>query len=175
MPCMKFLFVRPDVCHRLLSDSTSRWTPLPLTKRFPLSGLTRDLHPLDNKHAEHTPEKPPNIQRLFILYDAYPYTYHPRSHLKSSHRPPLFPRVSRSCACDDYPVQYFVLKNIVAKLRRQWISVCFLIFYLDEKFSDRKNTEGRVQTYKRDGRMYKCPARRLVQKYKQYKIYRYKK
>lgn len=29
MPYMRFLFVRPRVCIRLLSDSTSRWTPLP--------------------------------------------------------------------------------------------------------------------------------------------------
>ena len=28
MPYMKFLFVRPDVCRQLLSDSNSRWTPL---------------------------------------------------------------------------------------------------------------------------------------------------
>ena len=29
MPYMRFLFVRPRVCFRLTSDSTSRWTPLP--------------------------------------------------------------------------------------------------------------------------------------------------
>ena len=52
MPCMKFLFVRPDVCRRLPSDSTSRWTPLPWAMRFPLLGLARDLHPLAN--AERT-------------------------------------------------------------------------------------------------------------------------
>ena len=28
MPYMRFLFVRPGVCYCLLSDSTSRWTPL---------------------------------------------------------------------------------------------------------------------------------------------------
>ena len=52
--CMKFLFVRPDVCRRLPLDSTSRWTPLPWAMWFPLLGLTRDLHPLDNAHAERT-------------------------------------------------------------------------------------------------------------------------
>ncbi|MGO5016369.1 hypothetical protein ACTQ3T_06140, partial [Segatella copri] len=36
------------------SDSTSRWTPLPLTMQFPLLGLARDFHPLDNAHAERT-------------------------------------------------------------------------------------------------------------------------
>ena len=39
---------------RLPSDSTSRWTPLPLTMQFPLLGLARDFHPLDNAHAERT-------------------------------------------------------------------------------------------------------------------------
>ena len=52
--CMKFLFVRPDVCRQLPSDSTSRWTPLPWAMRFPLLGLARDLHPLANAHAERT-------------------------------------------------------------------------------------------------------------------------
>ena len=27
---------------------------MPLTMQFPLLGLTRDFHPLDNAHAEHT-------------------------------------------------------------------------------------------------------------------------
>ena len=30
MPYMQFLFVRPRLCRGLPSDSTSRWTPLPL-------------------------------------------------------------------------------------------------------------------------------------------------
>ena len=30
MPCMQFLFIRPRLCRGLPSDSTSRWTPLPL-------------------------------------------------------------------------------------------------------------------------------------------------
>jgi hypothetical protein len=30
MPCMQFLFVGAGLCLRLPSDSTSRWTPLPL-------------------------------------------------------------------------------------------------------------------------------------------------
>lgn len=36
---MRFLFVRPKVCLLLLSDSTSRWTPLHLAMHFPLSGV----------------------------------------------------------------------------------------------------------------------------------------
>ena len=54
MPCMKFLFVRSDVCRQLPSDSTSRWTPLLLAMQFPLLGFARDFHPLDNAHAERT-------------------------------------------------------------------------------------------------------------------------
>ena len=59
MPCMKFLSVGPDVCRRLPSDSTSRWTPLPLAIAFPLLGRLRDLHPLDNAHAERTEKRAP--------------------------------------------------------------------------------------------------------------------
>ena len=55
---MKFLSVRSDICRQLPSDSTSRWTPLPLTMQFPLLGLARDLHPLDNAHAERTKKHP---------------------------------------------------------------------------------------------------------------------
>ena len=57
MPYMKFLSVRSDICRQLPSDSTSRWTPLPLTMQFPLLGLARDFHPLDNAHAERTTKK----------------------------------------------------------------------------------------------------------------------
>ena len=57
IPYMKFLSVRSDICRRLPSDFNSRWTPLPLTIQFPLLGLTRDLHPLDNAHAERTTKK----------------------------------------------------------------------------------------------------------------------
>ena len=69
MPCMKFLFVRPDVCRRLPSDSTSRWTPLPWAMRFPLLGLARDLHPLANAHAERTTiTKQPRPQKAVWLF-----------------------------------------------------------------------------------------------------------
>ena len=73
MPYMKFLSVRSDICRRLPSDFNSRWTPLPLTIQFPLLGLTRDLHPLDNAHAERTKKKRhpevPNVS-FFILLSA---------------------------------------------------------------------------------------------------------
>ena len=51
---MKFLLVRSDVCRQLPSDFTLRWTPLLLAMQFPLLGLARDFHPLDNAHAERT-------------------------------------------------------------------------------------------------------------------------
>jgi hypothetical protein len=42
LPYMRFLFVSPELCLRLPSDSTSRWTPLPLANTsycHPCSGL----------------------------------------------------------------------------------------------------------------------------------------
>ena len=44
---IKFLFVRPDVCRRLPSESNSRWTPLSWAGHFPLSGRVEDLHLLE--------------------------------------------------------------------------------------------------------------------------------
>ncbi|MDD2235455.1 MAG: hypothetical protein PHV03_11305, partial [Desulfitobacteriaceae bacterium] len=41
-------------CRRLPSDSTSRWTPLPLAMCLALSARTRDFHPLDCAHAGRT-------------------------------------------------------------------------------------------------------------------------
>ena len=64
MPCMKFLFVRSDVCRQLPSDSTSRWAPLLLAIQFPLLGLARDFHPLDNAHAERT-DKSAYLRKIF--------------------------------------------------------------------------------------------------------------
>ena len=61
---MKFLFVGPDVCRRLPSDSTSRGTPLPWAIAFPLLGWLRDLHPLDNAHAERTKVRRPPLQAI---------------------------------------------------------------------------------------------------------------
>ena len=42
------------LCRQLPSDSTSRWTPLSLTVRLPLSGRVGDLHPLDYAHVGRT-------------------------------------------------------------------------------------------------------------------------
>jgi len=64
---MKFLFVRADVCRRLLSDSNSRWTPLPWAGAFPLLGQLRDLHPLADVHAEHTKKATAAWQSLVLV------------------------------------------------------------------------------------------------------------
>ena len=48
LPRMRFLFVRSVVCLGLPSDSTSRWTPLPLASCSPCrasSGLSPPSHP----------------------------------------------------------------------------------------------------------------------------------
>ena len=63
-PYTKFLFIGPIVCRRLPSESTSRWTPLPLAVTFPLSGRFGDLHPLEYVRAGRTRKKP---QRSFDL------------------------------------------------------------------------------------------------------------
>ena len=54
---MWFLFVRPEVCLRLPSDSSSPRTPLPLAMCLALSTRTRDFHPLDCAHAGRTKKK----------------------------------------------------------------------------------------------------------------------
>jgi hypothetical protein len=51
---MWFLFVRPEVCRQLPSDSASRRTPLLLAMCLALSTRTRDFHPLDCAHAGRT-------------------------------------------------------------------------------------------------------------------------
>ena len=53
-PPMRFLFVSSELCLRLLSDSTSRRTPLPLAVTFPLSGRFGDFHPLERVRAGRT-------------------------------------------------------------------------------------------------------------------------
>ena len=58
-PYMRFLSVRPDFCRQLPSDSTSRWTPLPLAICFPPLGRIRDFHPLEHAHAGRTQKNRP--------------------------------------------------------------------------------------------------------------------
>ena len=51
---MWFLFVRPEVCLQLPSDSSSPRTPLLLAMCLALLTRTRDFHPLDCAHAGRT-------------------------------------------------------------------------------------------------------------------------
>ena len=53
---------------RLLSDSTSRWTPLSFANSLPLSCSIRDFHPQVVAHAGHTKNKKKPNWLLFVLY-----------------------------------------------------------------------------------------------------------
>ena len=54
LPYMQFLFVRPGLCLRLPSDSTSRWTPLPLANGWCYQPPVTDSHPRGLVHAART-------------------------------------------------------------------------------------------------------------------------
>ena len=74
---MRFLSVRPDFCRRLPSDSTSRWTPLPLAICFPSLGRIRDFHPLEHAHAGRTTKKKLRDNRLEASCKSVAATYSP--------------------------------------------------------------------------------------------------
>ena len=71
MPYMQFLFVRPRLCRRLPSDSTSRWTPLPLANSS-YCQVCSGLSPLScNTCRAHrkNPSKPSvSLTRKDLLY-----------------------------------------------------------------------------------------------------------
>ena len=46
----------------------SRWTPLPRTMRFPLSGRARDFHPLDYDHVGRTIKGPVRLGRSLFSF-----------------------------------------------------------------------------------------------------------
>lgn len=52
---------------RLLSDSTSRWTPLSFANSLPLSCSIRDFHPQVVAHAGHTKNKKKPNWLLFYI------------------------------------------------------------------------------------------------------------
>src|SRR5690606_2324951 len=58
---MMFVFLGPEVCLQLPSDSTSRWTPLLLASGWPLPAPTADFHRLVNRHAWRTMNNPVRI------------------------------------------------------------------------------------------------------------------
>ncbi len=51
---MWFVFLRPELCLRLPSDSISRWTPLPLACTWSLPTRRGDFHPRMRRHARRT-------------------------------------------------------------------------------------------------------------------------
>ena len=53
---------------RLPSDSTSRWTPLPLAVTFPLSGRFGDLRPLEYVRAGRTTENARRKNYLLLAF-----------------------------------------------------------------------------------------------------------
>ena len=61
-PFMKFLFVRPGFCLRLPSDSTSRWTPLPLANASYCQGtfgtFTLKSSPMPGAHKKGSRKAP---------------------------------------------------------------------------------------------------------------------
>jgi len=56
---MRFLFVRPEICLHLPSDSTSRWTPLVFSYVFPTTRVDSGLQPVRLRpcwaHIKKTP------------------------------------------------------------------------------------------------------------------------
>ena len=52
-----FVFLRPEICRLLPSDSTSRWTPLLLANGWQLQAPITDFHRLVMRHAWRTTKK----------------------------------------------------------------------------------------------------------------------
>ena len=69
MPCMQFLFVRPRLCRGLPSDSTSRWTPLPLANSSycqVCSGLSPPSDSACRAHYENDPTERNSVGSFYI-------------------------------------------------------------------------------------------------------------
>ena len=56
MCLIMFVFLRPEICRRLPSDSTSRWTPLPLANGWqliaPITDLNRQIYSPCSAHKK---------------------------------------------------------------------------------------------------------------------------
>ena len=62
---MMFVFLRPEICRRLPSDSTSRWTPLPLANGWQLTAPITDFHrQIYSPCTAHQEKRLKNIQPL---------------------------------------------------------------------------------------------------------------
>ena len=65
---MRFLFVRPEICLHLPSDSASRQTPLVFSYLLPATGRIRDFNPLETCAAGRTTKKHACTHRTGVLY-----------------------------------------------------------------------------------------------------------
>lgn len=79
-PCMKFLFVSASVCRRLSSDSTSRWTPLPLANSSYCQVCSGLSPPSCHLYRAHKKKKKPN--NWFLLLNPMHTPFLPCSYLK---------------------------------------------------------------------------------------------
>ena len=131
---MKFLLVRSDVCRQLPSDFTLRWTPLLLAMQFPLLGLARDFHPLDNAHAERTKKTPATVEVWEFFYIGIREQYY---HFFTS--PPLpstpgaeqflhFSKVKTPLFLHFSKVKHVIKSGARKNQEKRWESVGFLIF-----------------------------------------------
>jgi len=69
---MIFVFLRPELCRLLPSDSTSRWTPLRLANGWLLHTPITDLHRQVICHARHTIQKAGSyLSQLFDSNNLY--------------------------------------------------------------------------------------------------------
>ena len=69
-PYIQFLFVRPRLCRGLPSDSTSRWTPLPLANSSycqVCSGLSPPSDSACRAHQKQQPRRGNSLPRRFCL------------------------------------------------------------------------------------------------------------
>ena len=64
---MRFLFVRPEVCLQLPSDSSSPRTPLLLAMCLALLTRTQDFHLLDCAHAGRTTKNKDKTKSLILI------------------------------------------------------------------------------------------------------------
>jgi hypothetical protein len=72
---MMFVFLRPELCRKLPSDSTSQWTPLLLANGWQLQAPITDSHRQVMRHAWRTYKSHPLAKEdgllVFILQTVF--------------------------------------------------------------------------------------------------------
>ena len=105
---MRFLFVSPEICLHLLSDSTSRWTPLMFGCVLPTTGRTRDFHPLETCAVRHTYGRlHENVHWTFAAVRMLALTHIPVRSLpdfEKSDKNHILAHKAFRCACEKPPV-----------------------------------------------------------------------